>query len=613
MNVSTVLKASAIALALWQAPLLAKDSIASDEASYLHQYSVRASSAAPFAQVKWLEDGTLTAKVEKQWLIISRINDASVTKIMDTLINKENFSVGRSRMLLTQRLADVLSALDIAMPSDNQVTIDALTMDTKLPSDIKSVTLTKEKHSALRKHQAKHKPNKKKHEILLSYEQAIEDIDAYHQDLIERFAYLKANGVDHQRAIDNIKKRVVKTNTVTEIRNLVGEVTAMFIDGHAGPGQKFKDDAVSPFVVTRIDQRFVAINTDGESFVNADFPYITHIDGKPIGFWRDLMVPYIAKGSEQMVSRRALRAIIEIGTMRKFAKLPAKKQVTVRLTNESASKSKELTLDTIAPEQKPKTRLPKKTYQSRLLNGNLGYLRIAKMNDDAVKEIRQWMPKFKQTDGLIVDVRGNGGGSRKAWLELMPYFMKEGETHIGNIAAYRLYPEFKEDHLAGGRFSYMLKDGRLNDTERDAINQFKTTFSPEWQFDKSEFSPYHYFMSSKRRGDHRYFYDKKVVLLTNDGCFSATDIFAGAMKGWRNITLMGTATGGGSARTVAEKLPNSKIAVRLASMVSFQPSGLLYDGRGITVDNEVQPTPHSLLVGGFDNQLDSAISFLKNN
>ena len=44
-------------------------------------------------------------------------------------------------------------------------------------------------------------------------------------------------------------------------------------------------------------------------------------------------------------------------------------------------------------------------------------------------------------------------------------------------------------------------------------------------------------------------------MLTDEACFSATDIFAAALGALPNVTLMGTATGGGSARVQSFRLP----------------------------------------------------------
>jgi len=73
--------------------------------------------------------------------------------------------------------------------------------------------------------------------------------------------------------------------------------------------------------------------------------------------------------------------------------------------------------------------------------------------------------------------------------------------------------------------------------------------------------------------------------------------------------LLGTASGGGSARSRSHVLPRSGLRVRLASMASFRPDGTPYDGEGITPDVHVVPAPGDFLGRG-DRQLDAALERL---
>ena len=92
--------------------------------------------------------------------------------------------------------------------------------------------------------------------------------------------------------------------------------------------------------------------------------------------------------------------------------------------------------------------------------------------------------------------------------------------------------------------------------------------------------------------------------------FSASDIFLGAFKGWRNVTLVGTPSGGGSGRYQSYRLENSKLEIRLSSMASFRPDGRLYDGNGIQPDIYVEPIPTDF-IGKTDFMLEKAIELFK--
>ena len=73
-----------------------------------------------------------------------------------------------------------------------------------------------------------------------------------------------------------------------------------------------------------------------------------------------------------------------------------------------------------------------------------------------------------------------------------------------------------------------------------------------------------------------------------------------------NVTLMGTASSGGSARSISSRVPVVDLRIKLASMASFQPNGKLYDGNGVVPDIQIEPNP-DYLVGKADNVLKRAV------
>jgi C-terminal processing protease CtpA/Prc len=104
--------------------------------------------------------------------------------------------------------------------------------------------------------------------------------------------------------------------------------------------------------------------------------------------------------------------------------------------------------------------------------------------------------------------------------------------------------------------------------------------------------------------------DRPVVVLMDESCFSATDIFLGAMRLMPNVTLMGLPSGGGSGRSRDFVLPNSRLTVVISTMASFQPSGQLYDGIGI-VPTVVVPRTLEGVATGQDTQMASAVRYLR--
>jgi hypothetical protein len=96
----------------------------------------------------------------------------------------------------------------------------------------------------------------------------------------------------------------------------------------------------------------------------------------------------------------------------------------------------------------------------------------------------------------------------------------------------------------------------------------------------------------------------------NAKCFKATDIFLAGLKGMKNVTLLGTPSGGGSARKQDIALGASPFVVTLGSMASFQCDGQLFDGNCIQPDVVVEPAPE-YHIGGRDNALEEAVKQIR--
>ena len=75
--------------------------------------------------------------------------------------------------------------------------------------------------------------------------------------------------------------------------------------------------------------------------------------------------------------------------------------------------------------------------------------------------------------------------------------------------------------------------------------------------------------------------------------------------------MIGIPSGGGSARSIRTSLRESGLVVRLASMISYQKDGKLYDTNGVMPDIIVEPEPEYFLHNGHDNILEYALKFLK--
>ncbi|MCP4728402.1 MAG: hypothetical protein GY863_25420 [bacterium] len=437
---------------------------------------------------------------------------------------------------------------------------------------------------------------------------ANELIDQFKTELEERFAYLTINDADYISAIDDIKEKAENGISADRLGIEMQKVIALFIDGHARIEGYNLPGGYLPFLIEPVGERFVAFRPDRSSFVDNVFPFITKIDGKPISEWVKMSTPFIAKGSSQYVARQALRMMRNMNFLRMENKLVTKPDLEIELASEDINSKKTIILK-IAESSPLYGKWPET--QTKILDGNIGYLRILAMHEEDDEIVREWMPEFKNTDALIIDVRDNGGGSRVALRLLFPYLFSENDLpHVVNASAYRLYKEYGTDHL-DARYSYREDSEKWTPEEKNSIQEFKKTFNPDIGIPRSGFSEMHYMVMSKNTTDAAYHYSKPVVILMNQKCFSATDIFLSAFKGWHDVTLIGLPSSGGSARSIRTKLADTDLVVRLASMISYQKDGKLYDTNGVMPDIFVEPEPEYFLRNGRDNILDFALEFFK--
>lgn len=167
------------------------------------------------------------------------------------------------------------------------------------------------------------------------------------------------------------------------------------------------------------------------------------------------------------------------------------------------------------------------------------------------------------TDGIILDMRNNGGGS------------------VSNI--YKIGSRFADQE----RFIYSsaLKNG-------PGYDDFST--------------PSEVYMEPA--GARQYL--KKVIFLTNRGCYSATSFFTLAMKAFPHVIQVGDTTGGGLGAPSGFELPNGW-GYRFSVSRTFSPQGENFEN-GVPPDVVVWMDPiHE--AQGIDDIMEKAIELIVND
>jgi hypothetical protein len=463
------------------------------------------------------------------------------------------------------------------------------------------------------------------HDTRLGKRDTERDLDELEWLLENRYSYLKLKGVDYQIALDAVRSSLSSDISRSAFGYQLSKFIALFGDGHslvASSSVRLNSlcSGFLPFLVEESAGRLVAFKPDRSDFVDPKFPFLRAFDGVSMDKWLEAAELTVAKGSPQFVRYNTIRNLRYVEVLRKELGLSKSETLEVHLESVDGLSTTQLVLPLMdekpiygfwpRPENEIKS-MEDVRVESRILESNIGYLRFVIMpaEPEFLDDLIEAMGRFANTDGLIIDIRTNGGGRRAPLHTLMPFFMAENDLpRIVNVAKYRLGTEnIKEDFEA--RYLYPASSPHFSEAERDIIRSFSNTFQPEWTPPGEQFSEWHYFVISPSPDKRYYHYDKPVVILMDRWNFSACDIFLGAFKGLKNVTLMGQPSGGGSGCYQVYWLRNSKIRIHLSSMASFQPNGKLYDGNGIQPDFIVESAPTDF-IGKTDTTLDTAIKYI---
>ena len=200
-----------------------------------------------------------------------------------------------------------------------------------------------------------------------------------------------------------------------------------------------------------------------------------------------------------------------------------------------------------------------------ILPQNVGYMRYSSFNSMVGESnLDQILLHLNVCDGLIMDVRDNGGGSM---------------TNVETIVR-----RFITERTLAGYISHKTGPGHDDFSE-----------------------PYAYYYDPAEAG--RIMWGKPVVVLASRGTFSAANNFVSIMQYRPNTVIAGSTTGGGSGMPFNSELPNGW-------GIRFSACSVL-DAKGNTTEQGIEPTPGCAVdldpvqaLDGHDTILDFAISYL---
>lgn len=196
-------------------------------------------------------------------------------------------------------------------------------------------------------------------------------------------------------------------------------------------------------------------------------------------------------------------------------------------------------------------------FQHDFLEGNsIAYVRYSSFSNRVNNFDMDFLfLRYEETDGMIIDLRQNGGGSLSNVFRILNRFVDE-ETLVYNS---------------------FIKNG----PGPEDFSEAQAAFLEPAETDDGE--------------ERRRYLDKPVIVLVDRGTYSAASFFALATLQLDNFTLVGDTTGGGLGIPNGGQLPNGW-TYRFSISRTLTPDGRNFEN-GVPVDEKVILTPNARLQG----------------
>lgn len=221
--------------------------------------------------------------------------------------------------------------------------------------------------------------------------------------------------------------------------------------------------------------------------------------------------------------------------------------------------------------------------------GRIAYIKIRSFSSRYVEQDRQQVLEFlasvRDYPNLLIDIRGNGGGSEQYWRQLLVAPL------ISDPVAWRWYvvvrsgaavQEYMKNRLGPGYYFLQVGRGNLPRLQNVPREVFTEEFIEPIQLPDV-------IMPKNPVG-----FRGRIFLLVDERVYSSTETFAAFAKttGW--ATLVGTVTGGDGIGfdPMVFTLPNSELNIRMAESMGLNPDG--------TANEETKTVPDVLVDTGLD-------------
>ncbi|MFN7934276.1 MAG: S41 family peptidase [Bryobacteraceae bacterium] len=209
-------------------------------------------------------------------------------------------------------------------------------------------------------------------------------------------------------------------------------------------------------------------------------------------------------------------------------------------------------------------------FSLQMLPGGIALVTLNSFEDMATaRRLVEAFPTIRQTKGVILDIRGNGGGSSGVGFEILRRFLRKPAKSSRQVMR------------------------RYNPTDRARGSLLEFT-----ELRATEIQPF--------QGDR---FEGPVAVLAGAATYSAAEDFLVAWKDSNRGPVIGSASGGSTGQPLFFKLPGGGSA-RVCTKKDTYPDGREWVGHGIPPDIAIEQDPQDLQAGR-DTVLERALRYIR--
>ncbi len=252
-------------------------------------------------------------------------------------------------------------------------------------------------------------------DLMLTPDRFTADFDEIHRIAVDNYSLYRQKGLDMDSLYRVFAPRVAQAENTTQYGLLVQEYIAALGAGHANGCFRMYTADASPEVIN--DSLFISKPNDylrAAGFCDKD--RIVAVDHVPIAQWITENEKYACGSTASDRHYRAACCVFRsyADTVRNYAVQRGADTLTLTLKLRRASYF-------------PDDDMP--AVSAKVLHDSIGYLAINTMMPPVMEEFEACYPTVSHLPYLIVDIRGNGGGSSSNGMRLCEYFIRRPQLH----------------------------------------------------------------------------------------------------------------------------------------------------------------------------------------